>query len=352
MTSQTEFTVRYWGATGSLSRPLLPGEVADKLIAALIELSRQDALGRITEIVDDPQAVRQWVERRLPFHLRSAYGGNTSCVEIQTPDALLILDAGSGLRELGVELERRFNDPDFDGPRQAHVLLTHAHMDHTYATPFFDPYYDERNDFTVWAPPAVLDSLEAVLGPASALRGIFFPPSFDSLPGLRSFRPVEADADFYIGATRVTTFALNHPGGCLAYRLKRGDRALVFASDHEHTQVPDVALATFAAGADLLYMDAQYWQDEYDGRRGILDEPPQVRHGWGHSTVEACIPTALAAGARHLHLGHHEPKRNDEDLARLEAHAQRLMQDALAEASRGSEDCQVRLVHEGLVQRV
>ncbi len=121
----------------------------------------------------------------------------------------------------------------------------------------------------------------------------------------------------------------------------------MFASDHEHQVHPDQALADFARDADLVYMDAQYQRQEYDGRVGLCDEPPMPRAGWGHSTYTDAITTAVAAGAARIHLGHHDPKRDDADLDRLwpelEAELRRLLQ----EYRRPAGSARLLLVYEG-----
>jgi ribonuclease BN (tRNA processing enzyme) len=122
----------------------------------------------------------------------------------------------------------------------------------------------------------------------------------------------------------VTTLALNHPGGSLAYRFDRAGKSVVIATDHEQPEAPDLTLAKFAQGADLLYMDAQYLQGEYAGEIGIGNEAPQARIGWGHTPIEACLPTALAAGVKRLDLGHHEPRRSDAMLRELDCYARQL----------------------------
>jgi phosphoribosyl 1,2-cyclic phosphodiesterase len=348
MPSEPVFTITYWGTTGTLTAPLRPGQVTDKIVRAVARLLSQGCLADLPAGPGREQAVRRAVEQALPFHLRSTYGGNTTCLEVQTPDALLILDCGSGCRELGIALERRWNAPGYAGPRSAHVLISHAHMDHTYATPYVDPYFDPRNHFTLWGSQTVLKSFEAVLSPKSPLSHTYFPPTINLLRALRDYRVIEAGADFPIGSTRVRTYGLNHPGGCLAFRLENAGRVFVFATDHEHPEVPDRNLAAFAAGADLLYTDGQYLGAEYEGKEGVMREKPFARRGWGHSTVEASVATAVAAGVRELHVGHREPKRDDDDLARVESHLQQVMAAALAGAGLGADSGRALIPYEGL----
>ena len=352
MDREPEFRICYWGATGSFVRTIRPDELTARLAAALRHLLTEANWQQLAAAAANEDSLRTLLETRLPQHVRSTYGGNTWCVEIATPDELLVLDAGSGLRNLGWELNRRWNSPDYSGPRRAHLLLTHAHFDHLCSLPFVRPLYDPQNHITVWAPQRVLDSLQVLLGADSLLSQVFFPLSFAEMPGVKDFRPIEPGQSCHIGQTEVAAYSLSHPGGCVAYRLQRGDRRIVLASDHEHPAVPDQQLAEFSRGADLLCCDAQYTLDEYEGRVGIGDTPPQSRQGWGHSTVEAAVATAISAGVSRLHLVHHDPARSDEDLFRVEQSASRLLGEALAAAGQPADACCVGLAHEGLTLEI
>jgi phosphoribosyl 1,2-cyclic phosphodiesterase len=350
---QNVFMITYWGVTGTLTSPLRPPEVTDKLVGAIKLLVEQGRLADLRPGPDLEAIVRCRVEENLPFHLRGSYGGNTTCVEVQTPDALLILDCGSGFRELGLALEARWqaNSSKADGrsSRTAHVLVSHPHIDHIYGTPYFAPYYDPANRFTIWGSQEVLDSLSVLFNPASELSRRYFPPTYDQMKALEDFRPIEAGADFQIGSTRITTYPLYHPGGCLAYRLENAGHVFVFATDHEHVEVPDRGLAAFARGADVLYTEGQYTAAEYEGRQGVGTDPPLARRGWGHSPIEACVSTAVAAGVRDLHIGHRDPARGDADLAQLDDFLQQTLRNKLCRAGRPEESCRARIVHEGLV---
>jgi phosphoribosyl 1,2-cyclic phosphodiesterase len=346
------FSITYWGVTGTMSAPLRPPAVTDKLVAALRLLAER---GRLAGLAPGPgleAEVRRLVEQELPFHLRSTYGGNTTCVEVQAPDALLILDCGNGFRDLGVDLEARWRAAGQNANRSAHVLVTHPHGDHVFATPYFVPYYNPANAFIIWGPQEVLNSLGVLFDPASKLSQLYFPPTYAQMKALEEFRAVRAGDDWHIGSTRIRTHALNHPGGCLAYRFDCDGRAFVFATDHEQPETPDRALADFARGADLLYAEGQYTRAEYEGREGINGGPPQPRRGWGHTPVEDCVATAVAAGVRELHVGHRDPQRDDEQLARLEALVQEQMRGALRAAGKPEDSCRARFAHEGLTVRL
>lgn len=348
MSSKPVFTITYWGVTGTLPAPLKPDDVTNKLIAALQHLAANQQLQVIADAARDPGQLRAIIEKTLPFHLRATYGGNTTCVEVQTPDALIVIDCGTGFRELGVDLQRRWQVPGFAGSRAAHVLVTHPHMDHTFGTPYFDPYVDPRNDFVLYGSPAVMKSFEAVLSPASPLSNTYFPPTFNLLKAIRHKETIDGGMSFAIGSTTVTTIRLRHPGGCLGFRLDCAGKSFVFCTDHEHKDVPDAVLAAFARDADLLYLDGQYLAAEYEGRVGIMGEMPLARMGWGHSSVEACVATGIASRSRLLHIGHREPKRDDMDLARVESAIQQCLIASLEQAGRDVLSCRACMPFEGL----
>lgn len=343
------FTITYWGVTGTLTTPLRAGEVTNKLVAALQWLIERDRLGDLLPGPDLEMNIRRRIEEELPFHLRSSYGGNTTCLEVQTPDALLILDCGSGFRELGVSLASRWQSKSAGAERTAHVLVTHPHIDHIYATPYFLPYYNPDNHFTIYGSPDTLHNLGVLFDPQSEMSRRYFPPTFEQMKALKDFRPIPPGSTFEIGSTRIRTRALTHPGGCLAYRLENAGRVFVFATDHEQVETPDRGLVEFARSADLFYTEGQYTRGEYEGRDKIGSSPALPRQGWGHSSIEACVSTAVAAGVRELHIGHRDPARSDEEIVRLEAFLRQRLQEELRRVGRAEDSCRARIVHEGLV---
>ncbi|MHB1424652.1 MAG: MBL fold metallo-hydrolase [Gemmataceae bacterium] len=343
------FQITYWGVTGTLTAPLRPAEVTDKLIGALQYLIERDRLADLRPGPDLPANLRRRLEEELPFHLRSSYGGNTTCIEVRTPDALLILDCGSGFRELGVALAARWQSKPSGPERTAHVLVTHPHIDHIYATPYFLPYYDPANCFTIYGPPETLYYLGVLFNPQSEMSRRFFPPTYEQMKALEDFRPVLPGSAFQIGSTLIYTHSLTHPGGCMAYRLENAGRVFVFATDHEHLLMPDAGLVEFARGADILYTEGQYTRGEYEGRDQLEGTPALPRRGWGHSTIESCVGTAVAAEVGELHLGHRDPARSDESIARLEDYLCQQLREELRRVGRAEDSCRARIVHEGLI---
>jgi len=341
------FELIYWGVTGTMATPLLPAQAVEKLVDGVTLLVEQGALHGLAPGPGLRQNVAEIVDR-LPFHLRSTYGGNTTCIEIRTPDGLIIFDCGSGFRELGHALLERWRSVAPGAQRSAHILISHAHMDHTLGVPFFVPFYEGGCWFQIHALQSVIDSLTVVLSPDSALSRVYFPPTFSEMKASISSHSVTPGEDWWIGATHILTLPLNHPGGALAYRIENSGRSIVIATDHEHLVAPDPALADFARGADLLYIDGQYLQAEYDGIKGVGSDPAFSRVDWGHSPVEACVKTAVAAGAGILHLGHREPRRDDAGTAAFEKYLQRLVAAELASALPPSQTCAAAVPYEGM----
>jgi phosphoribosyl 1,2-cyclic phosphodiesterase len=352
MSEPPVFTITYWGVTGTFCDPLLPRQVTDKLVDAIALLVEKKRLAGLEPGVELRESIRRMLEEELSFAMRSTYGGNTTCLEVQAPDALLILDCGSGFRELGQSLDARWTAQGEAARRSAHVLLTHSHIDHTFATPYFSPYYDSRNTFRIWGPKVTLDSLTTVLDAKSALSQVYFPPTYNEMKGISGFRQIEAGANVKIGSTRITTCALRHPGGAIAYRFENSGRVFVFATDHEHAEVPDSQLVAFSRDADLLYTEGQYTKAEYSAEIGIAGDRPMSHRGWGHSPVESCIVTAVAAGVRRLHIGHRDPRRNDQHILEFEAYARGVLKEELARRNAPETSCELVVPHEGMQVRI
>ena len=137
----------------------------------------------------------------------------------------------------------------------------------------------------------------------------------------------------------------------MAYRFENSGKVFVFATDHEHPAAPDPGLVEFARGADLFYTEGQYTLAEYSAEVGIAGDPPMSHRGWGHSPVESCIVTALAAGVGRLHLGHRDPRRNDLNIAELETYAQGFLREELARRN-GSGGLDLLIPYEGMQIRI
>ena len=256
------------------------------------------------------------------------YGGNTSCVEVSLDDGtVLVLDAGPGIRRLGLEFLKRGTD-------RVHLLLTHLHLDHLEGLRFFAPLWDERVTIDIWGPPSTVQSLQERI--ARAFSPPLFPVDLREIPAQVRFRDVPRQRWTVEGASLAADLVL-HPGPTVGFRIESAGSSFAYMPDHEPALAGAIADrsrdwisgASIAEDVDVLLHDAQYFEDEYD-----------ERIGWGHSSVADTVAFTRAVGARRLVLFHHEPLHSDDSLERLEAQAQSLV---------GPNEARPTLAREGMV---
>lgn len=252
------------------------------------------------------------------------YGGNTPCVEVRTErNGLVILDAGTGIRELGRSLTGESNGNGGSAAVSADIFLTHVHWDHIQGIPFFAPIFQAGNRFTIWGSKALETSIDRVI--RDLMSPAVFPVPFAELEASIEFREIAEERCVGDGY-ELSAFPVQHPGGALGFRLsggKAGDRSFVYISDnelarHESYETPDdwqERLVEWIRGAALLVHDATYTGEEYERHRG-----------WGHSTVEEAVTLALDAGVEELILFHHRPERSDDEVDRCLARARALVE--------------------------
>jgi ribonuclease Z len=241
------------------------------------------------------------------------YGGNTACVEMQCGAHTLIFDAGSGIRPAGKAFIAA-------GVTDMDLFFTHCHYDHILGLPFFAPLYDPKVRLTAWS-----GHLAGRMTTRDMLRDFMRPPWF----------PVRLDIcraniiarDFVSGDVlrprpeiEIRTGNLNHPGGCIGYRVEYSGRVVAVITDTEH--VPgklDEEILTLIADADLVIYDCTYIEEE-------MARFP----GYGHSTWQQGIKLCEAAGAGRLALFHHDPMRTDTALETIEIKAREAFSGAFA----------------------
>ncbi len=229
------------------------------------------------------------------------YGGNTTCVEVRCGDTIIIIDAGSGIRNLGKALLQ------CEAPLSVNVLMTHVHWDHIQGFPFFSPAFVPSTDITVWSEAEPKRPVFDVLN--QQMSGPMFPVNLTDMQGTLDFRTFRLGEEWAIGDVRIRTSPLNHPGGATAYRIDYAGHSYVHASDHEHTCLPYNPLIELCRAADCLVYDAAYTEDEY---RGVGSA--ESLEGWGHSTWQEGVLVAQAAKVRSLLLFQHHYDRTDDEL--------------------------------------
>jgi phosphoribosyl 1,2-cyclic phosphodiesterase len=244
----------------------------------------------------------------VPGHEWEGFGGNTSCVQVTTDDgSVFILDAGTGIRDLGRALE--------GGCRRIHLLLTHLHLDHIQGLMFFAPLFDPEVEVTVWGPPSAGRSLRKRL--ARYISNPLSPIEIGELPAKVSFEDVPG-ARWSLDGIEVGAALISHRGVTLGYRLSENGASLAYLPDHEPGLGQSLATSnprwisgrSVAKNASLLLHDCQYTDAEYLARRG-----------WGHSRLSDTLTFGQRSEAERLLLFHHDPNHDDPQLEALEGEA-------------------------------
>ncbi len=243
------------------------------------------------------------------------YGGNTACTELHLDDGnLIILDAGTGIRNLGNKLA------ESDKKVKAYILITHPHWDHIQGFPFFKPAFSEGNEITIIGPEARGVPLSKLI--AEQMNKIYFPVKLSELQARINFMPVKEDTVKVFDA-KVQSFFVNHPGFTLGYRITYNNKSLVYISDSEpysreasqfftngepdvlrlfenYNGDPNKRVIDFIRGADVLIHDSTYTPEQYSDHIG-----------WGHSHFLYTLRVAAEAGVRKLCLFHYDPVLDD-----------------------------------------
>ena len=236
------------------------------------------------------------------------YGGNTSCVEVRCGDEIIILDAGTGLRPLGLALLAEFKNK----PLNLTLLITHTHWDHIQGLPFFAPIYNPRCRLRILGCQGSRESLvEALTG---QMESTYFPVPFAKLPSNIEIEELK-DFSFDIGPVLVRAQRANHPGVCVGYRLFSPDGLVAYFPDTEpRLGGDDRDMIEFVRDADVLILDSQYDRAEY-----------KKHIGWGHGCVDDSVALALTAGVKKLCLFHHDSVHNDKKIDAFQKYARQLV---------------------------
>ncbi len=253
------------------------------------------------------------------------YGGNTPCVTVDYAGRTLILDAGTGIRKLGLVLQAEARD----NPLEVDLLITHTHWDHIQGFPYFVPAYLPQNTVRVFGPRSLSKPLDKVL--RGQMDPEYFPVALGDMAGKIIVEDVR-DEVISLGEFQVTHTFMNHPGVTLGYRIQVGGVSIAYATDTEvfsrmlqHTMADkaqaeglgrsmDDDLATLVDGVDLYIGDAQYTPEEY-----------KVKVGWGHSSCEDAVRLATHAGAKRFALFSHDPMQDDDAVDRKVEQCKRLV---------------------------
>ncbi len=300
----------------------------DTIMREMKRLDAETPAGPVQSLDDmippGQMSVRFWGVRGsipTPGPTTALYGGNTSCVEVRADGEIIILDAGTGIRPLGLNLTQEAKGR----PLNLTVLISHTHWDHIQGFPFFDAAYNPKNNLKILGFEGARDGLLATL--SSQMESPYFPIGWQQLPSHIALEELK-ELKFKIGSIEVEAAYLNHPGLCMGYRLNTSCGSVAYLPDNEpfqrykyHSEEPhqsgstefltyarkmDQKLVDFVEGADVVIMDSQYDATEY-----------QTRVGWGHGCVDDVVALALNANAKRLFLFHHDPSHDDEKITKM-----------------------------------
>ncbi len=242
------------------------------------------------------------------------YGGNTACLEIRNDNNdILILDAGTGIRGLGLALMGEFKG----SAMEMMICLSHVHWDHIQGLPFFVPIYIPTSKISLVAPLGTHRTLQEVMN--IQMDHDFFPLNFDGLPSKVSYTQI-LEESFEYKNYKISTILLNHGGlgGVLGYKITADNKTVTYASDHEGYEIffsvnsmktqkivdnMEGKYRKFLSGSDLLIHDAQYDAEEYPKKKG-----------WGHSSFDYAVNTTLATNIKKVCFIHYDPLYSDQRL--------------------------------------
>ncbi len=242
-----------------------------------------------------------------PNHI--AFGGNTSCIEVSAGGTRIILDAGTGIRNMGHWLQRK-------NVTEATVLLSHVHWDHINGFPFFSPAFHKDWSFHIMAGHlAKFGGIRNVL--AGQMTTPTFPVPLEAMRSTMTYEDFDAGDSFNLPAdskVKIRTAPLNHPDGATGYRIEYQGKSLCYVTDTEHIPgQPDQNILGLIEGTDLFIYDCTYTDKEFERKKG-----------WGHSTWEEALRLAQAADVKSLAIFHHDPDHEDRFMEQIESKARQI----------------------------
>jgi phosphoribosyl 1,2-cyclic phosphodiesterase len=253
-----------------------------------------------------------------PGPAKVKYGGNTTCIEVVTDtEDLIILDGGSGIRELGLQLAKNL-------PVSCSIFLSHTHWDHIQGLPFFTPFFIPGNTVDIYGTfdPVYQKDLETIL--TGQMEYCYFPVRSNELKAQINYTDLREGQAIEVGSAVVTPILMNHPVLTYGYRIDSGGKRIFFTGDHEPPlniyepgeegfqeyealiETKNKALQKLLDQTDIVIADAQYTNDEYESKVG-----------WGHGTFQKCTDLAANIGAKVLYFTHHDPTRTDSELDQI-----------------------------------
>ena len=278
---------KFWGVRGSIPTPLTNNKLRSR-IAAVVHRIKQSDLGDLES--------RESFLQKLPPYLFGEIGGNTTCLEVLSDDDnIIVIDGGSGIRELGTDIIKTR-----DNQKIVHIFFTHFHYDHLQGLPFFQPILTKGYEVNFYSP---VKNFEMHI--RNHMKPPYFPVEMDILPATFKFHILKQEY-LLIGNTNISWRRMKHPQGSYSYRFSRNGKVIIFATDSEITEkefIQSEKNKSYFEGADVLIQDSQYTLEESINK---ID--------WGHTSYSMAVDLATQWRIKNLFLFHHEPMYSDKKI--------------------------------------
>jgi phosphoribosyl 1,2-cyclic phosphodiesterase len=282
----------YWGVRGSL-----PSSPPPKRMIKDIEQLFEDFFNKG---FNRPEQIKEYLSSKT-IPTIGGFGTATTCVEVNGPQTQIIIDGGSGIRNLS---EKMMTGSCGQGKGEVHIFLTHFHWDHIVGLPFFAPLFVPGNKINFYA---VQSDLEDVI--RWKFRKPFFPVPFEALGSQIKFHTLEPRKPLVINEIKVTPYMLDHPDPCWGFKVESGGKGYAHCVDTEGTRISREALGLdlpLYQGVDLMYFDAQYTLPE-------LAE----KSNWGHSAAQLGLDLAFREKINYVIFAHHDPGASKQQIFEL-----------------------------------
>lgn len=311
--------VKFWGVRGSIPTPQTPKQIQTKIFNILKLVSEKD--------ISSTQNIKEFTKKIRNYNF-GTFGGNTPCIQIKIESSdkikednshisndIIILDMGSGSRELGNEITKKYSYTD---KLNIHIFLSHTHWDHIQGFPFFKPAFNPNITINFYSS---LTDLRKRL--EHQQHSEFFPIDLDYMLARKNFIHIEPEKEINISLLHnkdkviVKNIELYHPGKSYAYRIEYNEKAFVYATDGEYFQIPPSFLkryVKFFNNADLMIFDTQYNSKE---EREKID--------WGHSSTNFAVDISVRSNVKTLALFHYAPEKDDQEICSMLKHARNYL---------------------------
>lgn len=288
--------IKFWGVRGSLPCSSSPTEIKDQFTSLMHEFFDSGYKSK--------SEINQFIANKKLVDI-SGYGVATTCVQVEADDQSIIIDGGSGIKYLS---DYWSENQSSSASKVYHILITHFHFDHILGLPFFTPHFIPGCTIKYYS---VQPECEKIV--RDLFQKPIFPVGYEDLKADIQFIKLSPYEKRYINGFEVTPYLLDHPDPCYGYRVEKNGKAYGHAVDTEAVRITTDELGKDAGlyqNLDLLYVDAQY-----------LEEDMHHKKGWGHGTFERAFNLCSHFSIKQVYMAHYDPSARIKDIQNFKAKA-------------------------------